>query len=108
MSGKIYYSSESPSVATDKLFTIKQAKAGDDNVPNNGLVIQSGPRGAAWNGKLYIADNGGDGVWIGGVASGKEDGWTRLVENKGSWNISISRTALNIPTSDVGGNIWIA
>ena len=108
MSGKIYYSSESPSVATDKLFTIKQAKAGDDNVPNNGLVIQSGPRGAAWNGKLYIADNGGDGVWIGGVASGKEVGWTRLVENKGTWNISISGTALNIPTSDVGGNIWIA
>ena len=110
VSGKIYYSSDSPSVATDKLFTIKQAKAGDDNVPNNGLVIQSGPTGAAYNGKLYITDNGGDGVWIGGVASGKEVGWTRLVENKGSWNINAATatTALNIPTSDVGGNIWIA
>lgn len=110
VSGKIYYSADSPSVATDKLFTIKQAKAGDDNVPNNGLVIQSGPTGAAYNGKLYITDNGGDGVWIGGVASGKEVGWTRLVENKGSWNINsaTATTALNIPTSDVGGNIWIA
>lgn len=110
VSGKIYYSADSPSVATDKLFTVKQAHKGDDNVPNNGLVIQAGPTGAAYNGKLYITDNGGDGVWIGGVASGKEVGWTRLVENKGSWNINsaTATTALNIPTSDVGGNIWIA
>lgn len=104
VSGKIYYSADSPSVATDKLFTIKQAKAGDDNVPNNGLVIQSGPTGAAYNGKLYITDNGADGVWVGGVSRGKEVGWTRLVENKGTWDI----TTKNIPTSDVGGNIWIA
>lgn len=104
VSGKIYYSADSPSVATDKLFTIKQAKAGDDNVPNNGLVIQSGPTGAAYNGKLYITDNGADGVWVGGVSGGKEVGWTRLVENKGTWDI----TTKNIPTSDVGGNIWIA
>lgn len=108
--GKIYYSSDSPSVATNKLFTVKQAHGGDDNVPNNGLVIQTGPTGAAYNGKLYITDNGGDGVWIGGVASGKEVGWTRLVENKGSWSINsaTATTALNVPTSDVGGNIWIS
>lgn len=108
--GEIYYSSDSPSVATDKLFTVKQAHKGDDNVPNNGLVIQAGPTGANYNGKLYITDNGGDGVWIGGVAAGKEVGWTRLVENKGSWNINsaTATTALNVPTSDVGGNIWIS
>ena len=88
VSNKIYYSSDSPSVATDKLFTVKQAHAGDDNVPNNGLVIQSGPAGANYNGKLYITDNGGDGVWVGGVAAGKEVGWKRLVENWGSWNIN--------------------
>lgn len=99
VSGKIYYSSDSPSVATNKLFTVKQAHKGDDNVPNNGLVIQSGPTGAAYNGKLYITDNGGDGVWIGGVASGKEVGWTRLVENKGSWNIN-SATATNADKLD--------
>ena len=99
VSGKIYYSSDSPSVATNKLFTVKQAHEGDDNVPNNGLVIQSGPTGAAYNGKLYITDNGGDGVWIGGVASGKEVGWTRLVENKGSWNIN-SATATNADKLD--------
>lgn len=97
VSGKIYYSSDSPSVATDKLFTVKQAHVGDDNVPNNGLVIQSGPTGAAYNGKLYITDNGSDGVWIGGVAAGKEVGWTRLVENKGSWNIN-SATATKLAT----------
>ena len=89
VSEKIYYSADSPSVATDKLFTVKQAHGGEDNVPNNGLVIQTGPTGANYNGKLYITDNGGDGVWIGGVAAGKEVGWTRLVENKGTWNISI-------------------
>ena len=89
VSEKIYYSADSPSVATDKLFTVKQAHRGEDNVPNNGLVIQTGPTGANYNGKLYITDNGGDGVWIGGVAAGKEVGWTRLVENKGTWNISI-------------------
>jgi hypothetical protein len=110
VSGKIYYSSESPSVATDKLFTVKEANSGDDNVPNNGLVIQTGPNGANWNGKLYITDNGTDGVWVGGVSEGKEVGWTRLVENKGSWNINsaTATTALNVPTSDVGGNIWIS
>lgn len=94
VSNKIYYSSDSPSVATDKLFTVKQAHAGDDNVPNNGLVIQSGPTGANYNGKLYITDNGGDGVWVGGVAAGKEVGWKRLVENWGSWNINAA-TATN-------------
>lgn len=106
VSGKIYYSADSPSVATDKLFTVKQAHAGEDNVPNNGLVIQSGPTGAAYNGKLYITDNGGDGVWIGGVASGKEVGWTRLVENKGSWNInSATATKLQTPrTISLTGN----
>lgn len=88
VSEKIYYSADSPSVATNKLFTVKQAHAGEDNVPNNGLVIQSGPTGAKYNGKLYITDNGTDGVWIGGVAAGKEVGWTRLVENRGSWNIN--------------------
>lgn len=98
VSGKIYYSSDSPSVATDKLFTVKQAHAGEDNVPNNGLVIQSGPTGANYNGKLYITDNGGDGVWVGGVAAGKEVGWTRLVENKGSWNIN-SATATKLATA---------
>ena len=97
VSNKIYYSSDSPSVATDKLFTVKQAHVGDDNVPNNGLVIQSGPTGANYNGKLYITDNGGDGVWVGGVAAGKEVGWTRLVENKGSWNIN-SATATKLAT----------
>ena len=97
MSGKIYYSSDSPSVATDKLFTVKQAHGGDDNVPNNGLVIQTGPTGANYNGKLYITDNGSDGVWIGGVAAGKEVGWRRLVENKGSWNIN-SATATKLAT----------
>lgn len=106
VSGKIYYSSDSPSVATNKLFTVKQAHKGDDNVPNNGLVIQTGPTGAAYNGKLYITDNGGDGVWIGGVASGKEVGWTRLVENKGSWNInSATATKLQTPrTISLTGN----
>lgn len=106
VSGKIYYSADSPSVATDKLFTVKQAHKGDDNVPNNGLVIQAGPTGAAYNGKLYITDNGGDGVWIGGVASGKEVGWTRLVENKGSWNInSATATKLQTPrTISLTGN----
>lgn len=94
VSGKIYYSADSPSVATDKLFTVKQAHAGEDNVPNNGLVIQSGPTGANYNGKLYITDNGKDGVWIGGVAEGKEVGWKRLVENWGSWNINAA-TASN-------------
>lgn len=94
VSNKIYYSSDSPSVATDKLFTVKQAHAGDDNVPNNGLVIQSGPTGASYNGKLYLTDNGGDGVWVGGVAAGKEVGWKRLVENWGSWNINAA-TATN-------------
>ena len=94
VSNKIYYSSDSPSVATDKLFTVKQAHAGDDNVPNNGLVIQSGPTGANYNGKLYLTDNGGDGVWVGGVAAGKEVGWKRLVENWGSWNINAA-TATN-------------
>lgn len=108
VSGKIYYSADSPSVATDKLFTVKEAHGNDDNVPNNGLVIQTGPHGVNYNGKLYITDNGNDGVWVGGVSDGKEVDWTRLVENKGTWNISISGTALNIPTSDVGGNIWIA
>ena len=97
VSGKIYYSDDSPSVATDKLFTVKQAHAGDDNVPNNGLVIQSGPTGANYNGKLYITDNGGDGVWVGGVAAGKEVGWKRLVENWGSWNINAA-TATKLAT----------
>lgn len=94
VSGKIYYSSSSPSVATDKLFVVKQAHVGEDNVPNNGLVIQSGPTGANYNGKLYLADNGGNGVWVGGVAAGKEVGWKRLVENWGSWNINAA-TATN-------------
>ena len=100
VSGKIYYSADSPSVATDKLFTVKQAHVGEDNVPNNGLVIQTGPKGAAYNGKLYITDNGSDGVWIGGVASGKEVGWTRLVENKGTWNISITGNAASATNAD--------
>lgn len=100
VSNKIYYSADSPSVATDKLFTVKQAHAGKDNVPNNGLVIQSGPTGANYNGKLYITDNGSDGVWIGGVAAGKEVGWTRLVENKGTWNISISGNAASATNAD--------
>lgn len=100
VSNKIYYSADSPSVATDKLFTVKQAYAGEDNVPNNGLVIQSGPTGANYNGKLYITDNGSDGVWIGGVAAGKEVGWTRLVENKGTWNISISGNAASATNAD--------
>lgn len=98
VSEKIYYSADSPSVATNKLFTVKQAHAGEDNVPNNGLVIQSGPTGAAYNGKLYITDNGVDGVWIGGIAAGKEVGWTRLVENRGSWNIN-SATATKFATA---------
>lgn len=97
VSEKIYYSADSPSVATNKLFTVKQAHGGEDNVPNNGLVIQTGPTGAAYNGKLYITDNGSDGVWVGGVAKGKEVGWTRLVENKGSWNIN-SATATTANT----------
>lgn len=106
VSNKIYYSADSPSVATDKLFTVKQAHKGDDNVSNNGLVIQTGPTGAAYNGKLYITDNGSDGVWIGGVAAGKEVGWTRLVENKGSWNInSATATKLQTPrTISLTGN----
>lgn len=104
VSGEIYYSADSPSVVTNKLFTVKQAHVGDDNVPSNGLVIQTGPHGTAYNGKLYITDNGTDGVWVGGVLKGKEVGWTRLVENKGTWDI----TTKNIPTSDVGGNIWIS
>lgn len=98
VSGKIYYSADSPSVATDKLFTVKQAHRGEDNVPNNGLVIQTGPAGANYNGKLYITNNGNDGVWIGGVLEGKEVGWTRLVENKGSWNIN-SATATKLATA---------
>ena len=106
VSGKIYYSADSPSVATDKLFAVKQAHAGDDNVPNNGLVIQTGPTGANYNGKLYITDNGGDGVWIGGVAAGKEVGWTRLVENKGNWSINAATaTKLQTPrTISLSGN----
>lgn len=100
VSNKIYYSADSPSVATDKLFTVKQAHAGEDNVPNNGLVIQTGPTGANYNGKLYITDNGNDGVWIGGVAGGKEVGWTRLVENKGTWGISISGNAASATNAD--------
>ena len=101
VSGKIYYSTDSPSVATDKLFTVKQAHQGEDNVPNSGLVIQTGPSNANYNGKLYITDNGRDGVWIGGIAEGKEVGWTRLVENKGSWNIN-SATA----TADANGRAF--
>ena len=94
VSNKIYYSSDSPSVATDKLFVVKQVQAGDDNAPNNGLVIQtSSAGGTSWNGKLYITDSGRDGVWIGGVAKGEEVDWTRLVENKGTWDISISGNA---------------
>lgn len=106
VSGKIYYSSDSPSVATDKLFVVKQARGGDDNVPNNGIVIQSGPIGANYNGKLYITDNGGDGVWVGGVAAGKEVGWKRLVENWGSWNINAATaTKLQTPcTISLTGN----
>lgn len=100
VSGKIYYSTDSPSVATDKLFTVKQAHAGDDNVPNNGLVIQTGPASASWNGKLYITDNGTDGVWVGGVSEGKEVGWTRLVENKGTWGINISGNAASATNAD--------
>ena len=100
VSGKIYYSADSPSVATDKLFTVKEANAGEDNVPNNGLVIQTGHTGAHFNGKLYITDNGNDGVWIGGVAEDKEVGWTRLVENKGTWNISISGNAASATNAD--------
>lgn len=100
VSGKIYYSADSPSIATDKLFTVKQAHGGEDNVPNNGLVIQTGPTGANYNGKLYITDNGNDGVWIGGVAAGKEVGWTRLVENKGTWGINISGNAASATNAD--------
>ena len=99
VSEKIYYSADSPSVATNKLFTVKQAHKGEDNVPNNGLVIQSGPTGANYNGKLYITDNGNDGVWIGGIAGGKEVGWTRLVENKGTWGISITGNAASATTA---------
>lgn len=111
VSNKIYYSADSPSVATDKLFAVKQAHKGDDNVPNNGLVIQTGPTGADYNGKLYITDNGCDGVWVGGVAAGKEVGWQRLVENHGSWNIN-SATATNADkldgyhASDLFGKIY--
>ena len=99
VSGKIYYSSDSPSVATDKLFTVKQARQGDDNAPNNGLVIQTGP-GAKYNGKLFITDNGKDGVWIGGRYNGEEVDWTRLVENKGTWGIDISGNAASATNAD--------
>ena len=99
VSGKIYYSSEPPSVATDKLFTVKEATMGDGNEPGHGLVIQTGPYGTNWNGKLYISDNGSNGVWVGGVNEGKKVDWTRLVENKGSWNINAS-TATNADKVD--------
>ena len=98
VSGKIYYSSDSPSVATNKLLVVKQAQNGDDNVPGNGLVIQTGSN-ESWNGKLYIPHSGSHGVWIGGITDGKKVDWTRLVENHGSWNIN-SATATNADKLD--------
>lgn len=97
VSNNIFYSSDATNIGCgNKLLVVKRAKAGVDNVPNNGLVLQTGANGS-YNGQLYITDNGRDGVWINGWVDGKRGDWTRLVENKGSWSIN-SATATKLAT----------
>lgn len=106
VSNNIFYSSDATNIGCgNKLLVVKRAKAGVDNVPNNGLVLQTGANDS-YNGQLYITDNGMDGVWVNGWAGGKRGDWTRLVENKGSWNINAATaTKLQTPrTISLTGN----
>lgn len=102
--GQILVDSNASPKGYSALLTVKRASAGTDSVPNNGTILQVGPTGSAYNGKLYITDNGTDGVWLGGIYNGKESGWTRLVENKGTWNISVTGNAASA-SSVAWGNV---
>ena len=49
-----------------------------NGAPQNGVLLEYSQGDGQWRGRLFIADNGNDGVYYGGFTDGQNKGWKKL------------------------------
>lgn len=52
--------------------------AQSNGAPQNGVLLEYSQGDGRWRGRLFIADNGNDGVYYGGFSDGQNKGWKKL------------------------------
>ncbi|WP_298710760.1 glycosyl hydrolase family 28-related protein [uncultured Veillonella sp.] len=57
-----------------------------NGAPQNGVLLEYSQGNGQWRGRLFIADNGNDGVYYGGFSDGQNKGWKKLY-GEGQQNI---------------------
>lgn len=60
--------------------------AQSNGAPQNGVLLEYSQGNGQWRGRLFIADNGNDGVYYGGFSDGQNKGWKKLY-GEGQQNI---------------------
>ncbi|MDU5400566.1 MAG: glycosyl hydrolase family 28-related protein [Veillonella sp.] len=49
-----------------------------NGAPQNGVLLEYSQYGNKWRGRLFISDNGDDGVYYGGFSNGQNKGWKKI------------------------------
>ena len=49
-----------------------------NGAPQNGVLLEYSQGNGEWRGRLFISDNGNDGIYYGGFADGQNKGWKKL------------------------------
>ena len=49
-----------------------------NGAPQNGVLLEYSQGNSQWRGRLFISDNGNDGVYYGGFTDGQNKGWKKL------------------------------
>lgn len=57
-----------------------------NGAPQNGVLLEYSQGNGQWRGRLFISDNGNDGVYYGGFSDGQNKGWKKLY-GEGQQNI---------------------
>lgn len=52
--------------------------AQSNGAPQNGVLLEYSQGNGQWRGRLFIADNGDDGVYYGGFSNGQNKGWHKM------------------------------
>lgn len=52
--------------------------AQSNGAPQNGVLLEYSQGDGRWRGRLFIADNGNDGVYYGGFSNGTNTGWHKM------------------------------
>lgn len=52
--------------------------AQSNGAPQNGVLLEYSQGNGQWRGRLFIADNGNDGVYYGGFSNGTNTGWHKM------------------------------